>query len=37
MIEPLKLFNCLNVLGGDSLSMASVFRIRGIVPSLSIL
>ena len=32
----MKLFSCLNVVGGDNLSMASVL-IKGVVPSLSFL
>ena len=34
-IEPIKLLSCLNVLGGDSFSMASAFLVNGVVPSLS--
>ena len=33
-IDPIKLFNCLNVLGADSFSINSVFLINGVVPSL---
>ena len=32
-----KIFNCLKVFGGDSFSIASVFLIRGFVPSLLML
>ena len=33
-MEPIKLFSCLNVFGGDRFSMASVFLIRNFFPSL---
>ena len=36
-MEPIKLFSCLKAFGGDSFSIASVFLIRGFVPSLLML
>ena len=36
-MEPMKLFHCLKVFGGDSISVASVFLKRGFVPSLLML
>ena len=36
-IDPTKLFNCLNVFGAESFSIASVFLISGVVPSLLML
>ena len=36
-IEPMKLLSCLKVMGGDNLSIASVFFISGLVPSLLML
>ena len=35
-IEPIKVFSCLNVFGGKSFSITSVFLIHGAVPSLFI-
>ena len=36
-IDPIKLFSCLKLLGGDSFLIASVFFISGLVPSLLML
>ena len=33
-IDPMKLLSCLNVLGGDNFSIATVFFMSGLVPSL---
>ena len=35
-MEPIKLFSCLNAFGGESFSIASIFLINGVVPSLFI-
>ena len=35
--DPIKLFNCLKVFGAESFSTASVFSMRGVVPSLVML
>ena len=35
--DPMKLFNCLNAFGCESLRIAAVFRVSGIITSLLIL